>query len=193
MKIKALQKLVNDCINITLLTEPGRQQIMIANAIYPLDGFPALDESTLLAVMDVPMEARKEKTVQISMADTVRDYLDDNQDGDQSARRTQMEITLLGERVLLPIYTPYGMMAVTEEAVKPINDCKTAVWFVRMVSDHPVIIVKNGFQRIATFIPCMDWARNEVCECLNDLAGGAVRMNQEMHERVPDSDSYGYV
>lgn len=192
MKIKALQKLVNDCINITLLTEPGRQQIMVANAIYPLDGFPALDESTLLAVMDVPTEERKEKTVQISMADTLRGYLDDNQDADAQARRTQLEIKVNGA-VLFPLYSPYGMLAVSEEIVKPINDCKEAVWFVRKVSGHPVIIVKNGFQRIATFIPCMDWARNEVCECLNDLADGAVRMNQEMHERVPDNDSYGSV
>jgi hypothetical protein len=190
MKIKALQKRVNDCINITLLVEPERQQIMVANAIYPLDGFPELDENTLLAVMDVPVAERKEKTVQISMADTVRDYLDDNRDGDQPAKRTQLEIKGYGG-VLLPIYTPYGMMAVAEEAVKPISDCKAAEWFVRKVGDNPVIIVKNGFQRIATFIPCIDWARNDACECLNDLATGAVRMNREMHAKNPDNDSYG--
>lgn len=61
MKIKAVEKLCRAQRCMTLVgTEAGSQWIGVGMAIYPLYGFPQMDENSVFAWMDVPEKKRKD-------------------------------------------------------------------------------------------------------------------------------------
>lgn len=61
MKIKAVEKIVRAEHSITLIgTEAGKQWIGATGAIYPLCGFPQMDEASVFAWMDIPEKKRKD-------------------------------------------------------------------------------------------------------------------------------------
>ncbi len=182
MKIKAIANLVKERKSLTLMDEPGRQHIVVGNAVYPLDGFPALTEETIFAVLDIPAGERSDYNTLRSPANENFDlYLSDNEDDDREAQMVDMVISVNGE-TLHPFYTPHGMVCIREVERKPIADsAKTAQYFARMVNEKLVIVVKNGFQRIATISPCTGWAQDNATEWLRDLAAYAGTLNNKIH------------
>ena len=109
MKIKAVAKLAKDAQGLTLINGDERQHISADGAIYPLDGFPLLNEETVFAVLDVPVGERALYTVQQVDARTFSDFLADNQEGDLDATMTDMLVSVNGI-TLRPIYTPHGLI-----------------------------------------------------------------------------------
>lgn len=190
MKINAIAKLAKETENISLLDAPGRQHIVIRTALFPLDGLPPLTEETVLAVLDVPVGNRVDYTVTRSDAGKFADYITDNTDGDREAKLTDVLISIGGETVR-PVYTPYGMVCIREADRKPITDSeKTAEYFVRLHDNKPIVVVKNGFQLIAAFLPCTGWAaKEEDCEVLRDLADYAGKLNGERKKQAETSSS----
>ena len=185
MQIKAIARLAKETETLSLLDEPGRQHIVIRTALFPLDGLPPLTEETVLAVLDVPVGNRVDYTVTRSNAGIFEAYIADNTDGDREAKLTDALISIGGESVR-PVYTPYGMVCIREADRKPIADSeKTAEYFVRLHDNKPIIVVKNGFQLIAAFMPCTGWAaKEEDCEILRDLADYAAKLNDEREKQA---------
>ena len=191
MKIKAVARLAGETHALTLLEDGSRQHISVASAIYPLDGLPPVDGETILAVLDVPLGDRVDYQINIGPALPFRDMLEDNLDRDQPAQLTDMLVSVNGE-TLRPLYSPLGMVCIREAERKPISDsAKTAAYFVRTVGNDPVVIVKNGFQRIASIRPCTPWAQDNACEWLRDLARHAARLNHQLHLLDDQDKRYG--
>ncbi|MDD3212099.1 MAG: hypothetical protein PHY64_00370 [Eubacteriales bacterium] len=183
MKIKAVANLVKERKTLTLMDEPGRQHIVVGNAMYPLDGFPVLTEETIFAVLDIPTGERSDYSVlRAPASETYASCLSDNEDDDQEAQLLDMVISV-SEETLHPLYTPNGMACIREAERKPIADsAKTAQYFARMIGQKLVIVVKNGFQRIATISPCTGWAQDNATEWLRDLAAYAGTLNNIIHQ-----------
>ena len=191
MKIKAVARLVSEARALMLLEGGSRQHIAVSSAIYPLDGLPSVDEETILAVLDVPLGDRVDYQINIGPALPFHDLLEDNLDRDQPAQLTDMLVNVNGE-TLRPIYSPLGLLCIREAERKPISDsAKTAAYFVRTVGNDPVVIVKNGFQCIASIRPCTVWAQDNACEWLRDLARHAARMNHQLHLLNDQDERYG--
>lgn len=150
MKIKAVARLASEVKALTLLKGGSRQHIAVASAIYPLDGLPPVDEETILAMLDVPVGDRVDYQILTGPAAPFHDMLEDNLDQDLPAQLTDMLVSVSGE-TLRPLYSPLGLLCIREAERKPISDsAKTAAYFVRMVGNDPVVIVKNGFQCMRT-------------------------------------------
>jgi hypothetical protein len=193
VKIKAVAKLVKDAQGLTLINGDERQHISADGAIYPLDGFPLLSEETVFAVLDVPVGERALYNVSQVNAHLFADFLADNQEGDQDATMTDMLVSVNGI-TLRPIYTPHGLLCVREDDRKPIVDSgKTATYHARMVGGKPVVIVKNGFQLIALLPARMDWAQDNACEWLRDMARQAAKLNNYLHLQDLNDERYSGV
>lgn len=191
MKIKAVARLVSETHTFALLEDTERQHIAIAGAIYPLDGLPTMDGDTILAVLDVPVGDRVLYQVQCQPALSFRHLLADNEESDQLAQLTDMLVSVNGETVR-PLYAPLGLVCIREAERKPISDsAKTATYFVRQVGNTPVVVVKNGFQRIASLYPTTAWAQDNACEWLRDLSRYAARMNHHIHLLNDQDERYG--
>lgn len=181
MKIKAVARLASEAHALTLLKDGSRQHIAVAGAIYPLDGLPPVAEETILAVLDVPLGDRVDYQINIGSSLPYHDMLEDNLDRDQPAQLTDMLVSVNGE-TLRPLCSPLGLLCIREAERKPISDsAKTTAYFVRTVGDEPVVIVKNGFQCIASIRPCTAWAQDNACEWLRELTRYAARMNHQLH------------
>lgn len=94
MTIKGLQKLVSQHPgNLTIINQMAdgeitRQYISVwGQGVYPADGLPTLDEESILALLDVPTDKRKNWTVKSVRLDqyTWADVLADNAPSDQLA------------------------------------------------------------------------------------------------------------
>ena len=191
MKIKAVARLVSETHTFSLLEDDERQHLAVGGAFYPLDGLPTMDGDTILAVLDVPVGDRVLYQVQCQPALSYRPLLADNEDSDQLAQLTDMLVSVNGETVR-PLYSPLGMVCIREAERKPISDsAKTATYFVRQVGNSPVVIVKNGFQRIASLYPTTVWAQDNACEWLRDLSHHAARTNHQLHLLNDQDERYG--
>lgn len=190
MKIKALAALCRREKSMTILDETDgdgrvtRQWICCSTAAYPLDGMPEVTEDTILSVFDVPQSDRRLYSVRRGPADGMARCLADNQDDDREATMGSMTIGIGGD-VIRPVYTPYGLVAIKAEALKPVEDSgKTAQYFARELTTGPAIIVKNGFQAVAAIIPYSRWATwDRIAEELGDMSRLAARLAEKQREQ----------
>ncbi len=191
MKIKAVSNLVKEHKGLNLLDGHQRQHISVGKAVYPLDGFPPLTEETVFAVLDIPVGDRPDYDVlRATVSPVMEEVIVDNLDGDEPAQLVDMVVSVSGE-TLRPIYTTHGMVCVRESERKPIADSgKTAEYYSRVVNENIVIVVKNGFQRIATISPLHSWATDSAKEWLYDMSRSAGRLNNQLHNDDPEDSRY---
>lgn len=186
MKIKALAALCKKEKNITILDEMDgdgqvtRQWVCCGTAVYPLDGMPEVTEDTILSVFDVPQDDRRLYSVRRGPVSSMERYLADNEDDDREATMGSMTIGVGGD-VIKPIYTPYGLITIKAEMLKPVEDSsKTAQYFARELPTGTVIVIKNGFQAVATIIQHNRWAMwDRIAEELGDMSRLAARLEEK--------------
>lgn len=186
MKIKALAALCKKEKSITILDETDengqvtRQWICCGTAVYPLDGMPEVTEDTILSVFDVPQSDRRLYSVGRGPVNNMSRYLADNEDADREATMGSMTIGVGGD-VIKPIYTPYGLITIKAEMLKPVEDSsKTAQYFARELPTGTVIVVKNGFQAVATIVQYNHWAMwDRIAEELGDMSRLAARLEEK--------------
>ena len=191
MKITRLAAMAKEHKSVTLINtqEEGqtiRQHVMIGDAVYPLDGFPVLDGDELLAVLDVPLEKRKEYYVIIG---TMEDW-----EGMQlltaDAHHTDREASMMECVVCTPwstvmaAYTQSGVVFLKAEGRKVIDKEKDVSWWSRtMKSGATALIAKKGMQQIAAFMPCGNWMSDGICEELWHIAQAARSSMEKIKQR----------
>lgn len=153
MKLSALWKLCKSEKRMTIFQEAegSRQFLQVAGGIYPLKGMPWLDEESLLTMLDVTEDKRGEYDVYIvNTTEHMGRYVQDNEESDHMA---VAEACTIGadEMVMRPIRTQYGLVLINAEALKPVEDTKrTHELYVRKIDGNPWILVKNGFELVAS-------------------------------------------
>lgn len=153
MKLSALWKLCKSEKTMTIYQEEEgcRQFLQVGGGIYPLKGLPWLDKEGLLTMLDVTEDKRDEYDVHtVSMTEDIERYVQDNEGSDHMA---VAEACTIGadEMVMRPIRTQYGMVLINAEALKPVEDTKrTHELYVRKIGENPWILVKNGFELVAS-------------------------------------------
>lgn len=153
MKLSALWKLCKSEKSMTIYqdAERGRQFLQVGGGIYPLKGLPWLDEEGLLTMLDVTEDKRAEYDVYlINTTEPLERYVQDNEESDHLA---VAEACTIGadEMVMRPIRTQYGMVLINAEALKSVEDTKrTHELYVRKIGENPWILVKNGFELVAS-------------------------------------------
>lgn len=150
MKLSALWKLLKKEKNVTIfLKKGGRRYICAGLAMYPLDGLPALDEETLLTLMDVPPTDRENWIVRVDVAKPLMmPLMEDNLPEDTPATSTGMAIGWL-DKTLILVYTQRGLVLARAECFAPLADCKSYDLFARTVGESTYLIAKNGYMQIA--------------------------------------------
>ena len=192
MKLSALYKLCKRTKYVTIINGVnGRQWINVdGGSTYPLDGMPYIDEETLLTMMDVAEDDRAKWHINIHAHDEyMRMFTEDNLEGDIEAKAAEVTIGHMDE-VYRPIYSRHGMLMVNVDAFAPVADtARTHELFVRMIRNQPVLLVKNGFQLVATicrvkFSP--DPVAQELQDIANHIVMDAARTKDEENEHDGD-------
>ena len=179
MTIKGLQKLVSQHPeSLTIINEMAdgeitRQYISVwGQGVYPADGLPTLDEESILALLDVPTDKRKNWTVKSARLDqfTWADVLADNAPSDQLA--TELPVRLIDETAELKFFETYlgdrPLIAIYPEYLKPIGLTREHTFWTRTIHYNEetgeksmLLIVKLGYQLAAAISLREHWAKEE--------------------------------
>ena len=195
MKITRLAAMAKEHKSVTLINTTDdqqiiRQHVMIGNAVYPMDGFPVLDGDELLAVLDVPLEKRKEYYVYIRTMDEwdgMQLLTADTHHTDREARLMECVICTPWSTVMAA-YTQNGVAFLEAEGRKVIDKEKDVSWWSRtMKSGATALIAKKGMQQIAAFMPCGNWMSDSICEDLWHIAQAA----RSSMEKVKQAENNG--
>lgn len=179
MKITRLAALAKEHKTITLIDTEGdgeiiRQHVMIGLAVYPLDGFPLLDEDELLTVLDVPVDKRMDYSVYTRgmWADMMLVTADNHHSDREASLADTMICTTWAD--VIPAYTQSGMTFVNAEYRRVIEKEKDVSWWSRtMPSGATLLVAKRGYQAIATIMPDNRWLTDDVCDDLWHIAQAA--------------------
>lgn len=165
-----------------------RQHLMIGQAVYPLDGFPLMQESELLTLLDVPVEKHMEYYVHSrEMWDAMRQYTADNDAEDKEASVCETGISVPWMDVV-PMYTQQGVMFIGNDYKRIIDNEKGVGWWSRKtLSGAVVLVAKKGYQTIATIMPDNRWMTDGVCDDLWHIAQAA----RGMYDRNRESEMQG--
>lgn len=130
-----------------------RQWMQLGGSLYPLDGMPYLDKETLLIMMDVPEDKRKDYWIECqALPEKLKPLIADNAQGDELARKAYLTITPF-EDELRPVYTDAEksqLVLTMESSYKPIADeAEEYTLFSRRANDETWILAKKGFELIA--------------------------------------------
>lgn len=179
MKITRLAALAKEHKSIVLInTEQDgqiiRQHVMVGMAVYPLDGFAQMDGDELLAVLDVPLEKRKEYSVHLRSMDIGLSLLTaDNGQTDAEASVTETELRLPWAKIL-SVYTQSGLLFINADYKRVIEKEKDVTWWSRTLPSGAVVLVaKKGYQAIASIMPETNWMTEGLCDDLWHIAQAA--------------------
>lgn len=146
MKITRLAALAKEHKSIVLInTEQDgqiiRQHVMVGMAVYPLDGFAQMDGDELLAVLDVPLEKRKEYSVFVRPIDIGLSLLTtDNGQTDAEASVIEAELRLPWAKIL-SVYTQSGLLFINADYKRVIEKEKDVTWWSRTLPSGAVVLV----------------------------------------------------
>lgn len=133
-----------------------------------------MDGDELLAVLDVPLEKRKEYSVFVRPMDIGLSLLTaDNGQTDTEASVTEVELRLPWAKIL-SVYTQSGLLFINADYKRVIEKEKDVTWWSRTLPSGAVVLVaKKGYQAIASIMPETHWMTEELCDDLWHIAQAA--------------------
>ena len=190
MKITRLAALAKEYKSMTIVDtwqdgEVVRQHVVIYGAIYPLDGFPLMDKESMMIMLDVPEEKRKEYTVhRIDMNETLEKATADllpTPDGQANICRTWLEMPTME---LIHVRTQGGIVFMQRKYQQVIEKEKEVDWWSRSLPGGVMLIAKRGFETIASISAETAWTSEDVLEELQLISSHA----RELHEKRRQKD-----
>lgn len=152
MKIKAVEKICKAEHLITLIgAEAGKQWIGATGAIYPLCGFPQMDEDSVFAWMDIP-EAKRKNFVFDHVEALYEDYdFEDAVEGERIIERSRYTFSV-PSHTMEPLAVNEGVIYVDVAYLKPFGD-SAMLYERRGRSGRLYIAVKEGLLLKGIILP----------------------------------------
>lgn len=158
-KVVAVCKAVKTAHLIAKLDEGGtisRQFVSDRKAVYPMDGLPLLDETSILSVFDIPKDKHSEwltKCEDMNSSPFLTADLADNDESDAAIYSTGMLINY-NDVAMIPYFTPYGVVFVDVNHIKPLADEGDSLeFFARQTIAVTMVVAKTGFLLVAAIAP----------------------------------------
>lgn len=188
MKIARLAALIKEyksatVLNTTVDEKIIRQHLVVSGAMYPLDGWPAVDSEQLMTIFDVPEDKRDEYAFR-QCEHTLHTDLMRIDNGESDTPASMMSVMLnTREGNLIPFYTHHGVVFINEKYRKVIQDIKTVDWWLRELPyGGKVIIAKNGFQNVACICVEQYCFGEDEAEDLRDISNEATTLCERKRE-----------
>lgn len=154
MKIKAVEKICRSQHGMALIgTEPGEQWLGVGMALYPLYGFPQMDENSVFAWMDVPEKKRKDFSFRFEYELPKAIDFSDSCAGEQILTRMQYSINT-SSGCLVPINVSEGVVYVEESYLKPFGE-DAQLYERKSAGGNLYIAVKEGLLLKGVILPTM--------------------------------------
>lgn len=152
MKIKDIASVCRRTKMLTIFTNPDNDQQYVSNgyAIYRLCGLPYMTENTMLTVFNVEgKELDKWHCHMRPTTDTLS--VKDFEENEVQVEKEFPTIVNKG-KVLLPLATPNGIVAIDPSLLKPCSEDYQSLW-VRENNGTEHIVVKSGMEFEALILP----------------------------------------
>lgn len=143
MKIKAVERICrSEHLVILVGSNAGEQWIGASGALYPLHGFPKMDEVSVFAWMDIPEAKRKNYVFQYDYELYEAYDFSDSSDGERYIERGRYTITT-PRGCMEPLNVSEGVIYINAEYLKPFGD--RMMLYERRTNDGRLYIaVKEG-------------------------------------------------
>lgn len=153
MKIKAVEAVCRSENHIYLIGRGDDQWIGSNGAIYPLHGFPEMNEDNVFAWLGIPEKKRKGFTF-TRIPEYIKEYdFGDVSDGERPILRGNITINT-SSRSLEPLRTTVGVVFLDKAYLKPFGD--GATFFERKsASGRVYIAIKEGLLLKGIILPSM--------------------------------------
>ena len=198
MKGNALKSYAKKSAVLQMMRVDGRQWLGVRNACYPMDGYPSMNEETLLTVLEFDEKKRKEHTVQMRL-DLPEEYQrlmeDARADEQPNVVMTDLDISLPLAGCYRLVYTPEGSRWIDASALKPLDDVlERCTFHYRKGGSLTVVAVMLGMQNVgllsctklwvneltvATLKRAVEAAEAALRETRQERGGEQIRMGDE--------------
>jgi len=182
MKGAALKKFLKKGKSLYLMDNDGLQWVSARSAAYPLDGYPRMDEESLLTVLEIPEGKREGYHVLMMprpndmLAELMQDMMSDE---GANVRLGGITITAAEAGSYKPAYTPDGVQFVEEEALRPLADVLDKCQLVyRNTGKMGAIVVMLGMMTVGVLMCVNGWADVQVQTELRAAAQAAEQSGQ---------------
>lgn len=187
MKGNALKSYSKRSVTLRLLLVDGRQWLGVDGACYPMDGYPPMNEETLLTVLEIDEKKRDAHIVEmrLEVSEDCRLLMADLRDGEEpSAVISQLDITLPLYGTYRLVCTEQGDKWVKTEALRPLGDVlEKCTFHYRKAGGLEVVAVMLGMQNVGLLSCVSAWVDVENTALLKRAASAAQKILLERQDK----------
>lgn len=178
--------------NMLLMWHNGMQWLIAGSGMYPLRGWPEMNEEELLAVLEIPEEKRAGYQVQLPIGKVggYGDMAEPMQDGESyDVQLGGLIISQSGGGSFIPAYTPEGLRFISSAALAPVADEAAKQQMIyRRNGGAGVIAIMEGLL-VAGVVSCQTgWLDGRTVDELQDVASAAQRIDREKRAAELNAD-----
>lgn len=191
MKTNKLKSYARKQELLMLTSHNGQQWLSAGVGLYPLTGWPRVNEEQLLTVLEVPTEKQEEYIVEVQQEgySAYAIMMDNLRAGEEyNAKMGCTTISTVRDAVV-PVYTPSGLKFVSCAALAPIREEAARGELVyRKVREIEVIVVMEGLLAVGVLVCLRGWIDVQTAKELCDVAAAAERLEAGMRAGEDNDD-----
>lgn len=178
--------------NMLLMRQNGMQWLIAGSGMYPLPGWPDMNEEELLAVLEIPADKRAGYQARALIGDEggYGELAQPMQDGESyDVQLGGLIISQSGGGSFIPAYTPEGMKFINAAALAPVADEAAKQQMIyRRNGGAGVIAIMEGLL-VAGVVSCRTgWLDGRTVDELQDVASAAMRIDREKRAAETNTD-----
>lgn len=190
MKASALKKYARKQDVMLLTRHNGEQWLSLSGGIFPLRGWPSVNDEQLLTVLEVAKDKQADYIVNVlpESSSAYSSLMDLMQDG-EAYNVTLASVTIGSAKgAWVPAYTPEGMRFVSVSALSVISEEASRREIIyRQAGPVEALVVMEGLIPAGVLICMSSWIDSQTAEELQDVAAVAgqidrAKMAEEQNE-----------